>query len=180
MNMRVSFSIFLSILLTVFVHNTSATGNRDESVSESKLIYDQLNYTSLSYEAFDLAYRGWLELWNSMQKAGGEIQPLEYPGKALKPGLISPAVRAFSHGCVRVKDPLILTEELLGDKGYDSKKIMDVINSKKTQNVNLSEPMPVMIMYWTCYVDDQDGKIRFYRDVYGRDKKVLQELKRER
>lgn len=84
--------------------------------------------------------------------------------------------RAFSHGCVRVKNPLILAEQLLGDKGYDSEKIAEVIKSKKTQNVHLSKPMPVMIMYWTCYVNRQDGKMYFFRDVYGRDKKILAEL----
>jgi murein L,D-transpeptidase YcbB/YkuD len=84
--------------------------------------------------------------------------------------------RAFSHGCVRVKDPLVLAEILLKDKGYDSEKITTVIKSKKLQNVNLSRPMPVMLMYWTCYENEDDGRIYFYRDVYGRDKKVLSKL----
>ena len=88
--------------------------------------------------------------------------------------------RAFSHGCVRVKDPLILAEQLLGDKGYDSEKIASVIKTKKLQNVNLSKPMPVMLMYWTCYENDKDGRIYFYKDVYGRDKKILSELKKKR
>jgi murein L,D-transpeptidase YcbB/YkuD len=88
--------------------------------------------------------------------------------------------RAFSHGCVRVKDPLILAEQLLGDRGYDSDKIASVIKSKKLQNVNLSEPMPVMLMYWTCYENEEDGRINFYRDVYGRDKKLLSELNKNR
>jgi murein L,D-transpeptidase YcbB/YkuD len=88
--------------------------------------------------------------------------------------------RAFSHGCVRVKDPLILAEQLLGNKGYDSEKIAGVIKSKKTQNVYLSKPMPVMLMYWTCYVNKLDGRIYFFRDVYGRDKKVLAELNSKR
>ena len=88
--------------------------------------------------------------------------------------------RAFSHGCVRVKDPLILAEQLLGDKGYDSEKIAAVIKTKKLQNVNLSKPMPVMIMYWTCYENKIDGRIYFYRDVYGRDKKILSELNKSR
>jgi len=88
--------------------------------------------------------------------------------------------RAFSHGCVRVKDPLILAEQLLGDKGYDSEKIAGVIKSKKLQNVYLSKPMPVMLMYWTCYENDIDGRIYFYKDVYGRDKKILSELNKSR
>jgi len=78
MYMRVSFSIFLSILLTVFVHNTSGSGNMDESTSESKLIYDQLNYTSLSYEAFDMAYRGWFELKDSLQLKENIISVVDY------------------------------------------------------------------------------------------------------
>ena len=88
--------------------------------------------------------------------------------------------RAFSHGCVRVKDPLLLAEQLLGDKGYDSNKIADVIKSKETQNIYLTKPLPVMIMYWTCYVNSKDGRIYFFSDVYGRDKKVLKELKKRR
>jgi len=88
--------------------------------------------------------------------------------------------RAFSHGCVRVKDPFILAEQLLGDKGYDGEKIAGVIKSKKLQNVHLSKPMPVMLMYWTCYENDLDGRIYFYRDVYGRDKKILSELNKSR
>ena len=87
--------------------------------------------------------------------------------------------RAFSHGCVRVKDPLILAEQLLGEKGYDSNKIAEVIKSKETKNVYLSNPMPVMIMYWTCYVNTE-GRIYFFRDIYGRDKKVLDVLRKRR
>jgi len=43
-----------------------------------------------------------------------------------------------------------------------------------------AKPYLEMIMYWTCYIDNQDGKIHFFTEVYGRDKKVLHELKRER
>ncbi len=88
--------------------------------------------------------------------------------------------RAFSHGCVRVKDPLILAEQLLEDKGYDSEKIAEVIKSKKIQNVYLSKPMPVMIIYLTCDVNDIDGRMYFFNDVYGRDKKILAELKEKK
>jgi len=31
-----------------------------------------------------------------------------------------------------------------------------------------------MLMYWTCY--EEDGKIYFYKDHYGRDKMILKEL----
>lgn len=88
--------------------------------------------------------------------------------------------RAFSHGCVRVQNPEILAEQLLGNKGYNQKKIKDVLDSEKTQNVYLKTPMTVMLMYWTCYEFAEDGKMYFYRDIYGRDPKILNELKENR
>ncbi len=84
--------------------------------------------------------------------------------------------RAFSHGCVRVQNPQILAEQLLGNKGFDGAKISDVLKSEKTQTVYLKEPMPVMLMYWTCYESKRDGRMYFYRDIYGRDSKILHEL----
>lgn len=88
--------------------------------------------------------------------------------------------RAFNHGCVRVQNPLVLAEQLLGDKGYDKKKISEVLKSKKTTNVYLTKALSVMIMYWTCYSDENNNKIYFYRDIYGRDKALLSELKESR
>jgi murein L,D-transpeptidase YcbB/YkuD len=84
--------------------------------------------------------------------------------------------RAFSHGCVRVQNPLVLAEQLLGKQGYDRTKIDNILKTKKLKNVNLKEPMTVMIMYWTCYEDREEGKMYFYSDIYGRDKKILSEL----
>jgi murein L,D-transpeptidase YcbB/YkuD len=40
--------------------------------------------------------------------------------------------------------------------------------------------MTVMLMYWTCYENREEGKMYFYRDIYDRDKLVLKELKRGR
>jgi murein L,D-transpeptidase YcbB/YkuD len=88
--------------------------------------------------------------------------------------------RAFSHGCVRVQNPLTLAEQLLGKQGYDQDKIQEVLNTKKLTNVNLKKHMPVMIMYWTCYEDREEGKMYFYNDIYGRDKKILSELNETR
>jgi murein L,D-transpeptidase YcbB/YkuD len=84
--------------------------------------------------------------------------------------------RAFSHGCVRVQNPLVLAEQLLGKQGYDRTEIDNILKTKKLKNVYLDEPMPVMIMYWTCYEDREEGKMYFYSDIYGRDKKILTEL----
>lgn len=88
--------------------------------------------------------------------------------------------RAFSHGCVRVQNPLILAEQLLKNHGYDKKKIDDIVESEKLQNVSLEKFMTVMLMYWTCFEDIQDSEMYFHRDIYGRDKAVLKELNSRR
>jgi murein L,D-transpeptidase YcbB/YkuD len=84
--------------------------------------------------------------------------------------------RAFSHGCIRVKDPLMLAELLLGDQPkWTREKIDAVIESGKTTTVHLSRKLPVLLLYWT--VDpDPTGNVRFYSDVYDRDKAVLKAL----
>lgn len=82
--------------------------------------------------------------------------------------LFSTAERAFSHGCIRVENPLELAEILLAPNDWDRKRIDAAVASKKTTTVYLAEPMPVLLLYWTANVDP-DGVVHFYRDVYQRD-----------
>ena len=86
------------------------------------------------------------------------------------------ANRTFSHGCIRVKDPLKLAEIVLGDRaGWTRADIDHAVAQGKLRQVNLSRPLRVMILYWT--VDPLfDGSARFYKDVYGRDEKLLKGL----
>ena len=49
------------------------------------------------------------------------------------------------------------------------------MDSKKTQRVNLAEPLTVLVLYWTVGVEEP-GPIRFLSDVYGRDPAVLEAL----
>ena len=82
--------------------------------------------------------------------------------------LFSKAERAFSHGCIRVENPFDFAEQLLGDDGWTREKFQEVLDEGETKTVFLSEPMPVLIMYWTAMVDP-DGVVHFYNDVYSRD-----------
>ncbi len=84
--------------------------------------------------------------------------------------------RTFSHGCIRVKDPLKLAEIILGDRaGWSRSKIDETVASGKMRRVNLSKPLPVLVLYWT--VDPHaDGTARFYQDIYGRDASLLKAL----
>lgn len=79
--------------------------------------------------------------------------------------------RAFSHGCIRMDRPVEMASWVLGgeEKGWGVKRINEIIKSKKRQVAVLEKPLPVHILYRTTYVDE-NNKIHFFEDVYGRDK----------
>jgi murein L,D-transpeptidase YcbB/YkuD len=77
--------------------------------------------------------------------------------------------RAFSSGCVRIERPLELAELLLANPAtWNSATIRNVIDAGHVQNVTLPAKVPVLLAYWTAWVDPQ-GRVNFRRDVYGQD-----------
>jgi len=89
--------------------------------------------------------------------------------------LFGRAERAFSHGCVRVKNPFDLAELLLGSKGFDQEKIKETLDSLETKTVYLPEPLPVLLLYWTAEIGPE-GDVHFYTDVYERDQRIVKAL----
>jgi L,D-transpeptidase YcbB len=84
--------------------------------------------------------------------------------------------RAFSHGCIRVKEPHKLASYLLrDDNAWNDKEITHAMNRSSEKWVNLKKPVPVVISYFTAYVDE-DGKLNFRDDIYGHDKKMISRL----
>lgn len=77
--------------------------------------------------------------------------------------------RFFSHGCVRIAEPLDLARYLLaGDPAWPEGRIDEVVASGGNLQVHLRTGLPVHIVYRTSWVD-ADGTVQFRRDVYGRD-----------
>ena len=77
---------------------------------------------------------------------------------------------------MRIENPMELAKIVLADKGYDDAKIAEVIATGKTTQVNLSKPLPVLIVYWTVSVG-ATGEVRYNPDVYGLDDAVLGALR---
>jgi murein L,D-transpeptidase YcbB/YkuD len=85
--------------------------------------------------------------------------------------------RTFSHGCIRVERPLELAGLLLaGQESWGDAKIRDALASGETQDVDLARTVPVVIVYWTVSVGSS-GEIRYMRDIYGLDSRVLSALR---
>ncbi len=82
--------------------------------------------------------------------------------------------RAFSHGCVRVQDPLTMAELVTG---LDRNTIESKIDSGRNERLRLKRKIPVHLVYFTAWPDDS-GRIRFYPDVYGRDRLLQNALDR--
>ncbi len=86
--------------------------------------------------------------------------------------------RTFSHGCIRLAEPVKLATYLLrNDPGWTEEKIKAAMNTGKEQRVNLSTPVPVIITYLTAWVDDT-GLLNMRDDIYGLDKEAAKKLVR--
>ena len=85
------------------------------------------------------------------------------------------ASRYFSHGCIRVEDPLKMAETILGLQGVTRAEIDSITASGKRKVVKLEAPIPVHVVYLTAWVN-KDGSIHYRRDVYGRDEILAEAL----
>ena len=90
--------------------------------------------------------------------------------------LFDRSARDFSSGCVRVERPFELAKQLLGQpQKWNDDTIAELLETRQMRTVHLEKPIPVFILYWTAMAD-RDGTVRFYPDVYGRDKTLLAAL----
>ena len=89
--------------------------------------------------------------------------------------LFNKDLRIFSHGCMRVQNPLDLAELLLGEQGWSRARIDSAIAQGGQRIVNLKTPIPVHVTYLTAWVN-KDGSMQFRRDPYKRDDRLLEVL----
>jgi murein L,D-transpeptidase YcbB/YkuD len=79
--------------------------------------------------------------------------------------------RDFSHGCIRIERPEALAAWVLRDQpGWDAARIREAMGARQSNTLKLAAPIPVLIAYGTTLV--KDGRIHFYDDVYGLDRRL--------
>ncbi|WP_375418644.1 murein L,D-transpeptidase [uncultured Hymenobacter sp.] len=89
--------------------------------------------------------------------------------------LFAQAKRDFSHGCVRVEEPIKLATYLLRDKpNWDKQTILDTIAVRREKYVLVKEKLPVYLVYFTAWATP-DGRVHFRDDIYGHDKTLARE-----
>ncbi len=87
--------------------------------------------------------------------------------------LFNASQRTFSHGCMRVRNPLKFAEVLLAyDKGWSESRVVSLVkNGPRNNHVNIESKIPVHMTYFTAWVDD-DGTVKTWPDVYGHEKRI--------
>lgn len=84
--------------------------------------------------------------------------------------------RAFSHGCIRLSDPFGMAKYLLQDQPeWTDEKIRAAMDAGTEKYVKLDKPVPVLITYYTAWVDEY-GKLNFRDDIYGHDEKLAKKM----
>ena len=91
--------------------------------------------------------------------------------------LFKESVRAFSHGCIRVADPLALATLVLknAEGEWSREQIEAAMNGASTQRVPLKQSIDVLILYATALATEE-GPVFFFEDIYGYDRKLEQQL----
>jgi len=89
--------------------------------------------------------------------------------------LFSQTKRNFSHGCVRVEEPVKLATYLLRDTpNWSQPVIEDTIAQRREKYITLKEKLPVYLVYLTAWAD-ANGHAHFRDDIYGHDKSLAEE-----
>ncbi len=86
-------------------------------------------------------------------------------------GLFKNSSRAYSHGCIRVNNPLDFAKKLFKSQRLSESKISKILASGETTRVKLRRATPIHLAYFTLWVSPT-GKMKSYKDVYGRDRLV--------
>jgi murein L,D-transpeptidase YcbB/YkuD len=89
--------------------------------------------------------------------------------------------RDFSHGCVRVDDPVALAEWVLEDQPeWTRERIVAAMHGEGPHRVDLARPVQVVLFYVTVVVMPEDGSVHFADDIYGHDARLEHALERAR
>lgn len=92
------------------------------------------------------------------------------------PHLFAKVRRDFSHGCIRVEEPVKLAQFVLEDQPtWTEERIRAAMEADTPSSVRLHHPIPVVIFYTTVVMGD-DGRPQFLPDIYGLDPKLSELL----
>lgn len=80
--------------------------------------------------------------------------------------------RAYSHGCVRTRNPMDYAIQLLRiGKGWSAAKTRQTFKaSAENTEIVLERKIPVYIVYFTAWANPQTGQVSYFNDLYRHEK----------
>ncbi len=94
------------------------------------------------------------------------------------PQLFQRERRDFSHGCIRVEEPVALAQFVLqDDPTWTLERIRKAMARGKSSTIRLATPLPVVMAYSTSIV--KNGLVHFFADLYGHDRVLAQALSQQ-
>ena len=81
--------------------------------------------------------------------------------------------RAFSHGCIRVENPMAFADALMANEPNISRASLESMVGGSERWVNPQTQIPVHIAYFTVRAD-ADGTLHSYSDIYGHNARLIQ------
>ena len=94
-------------------------------------------------------------------------------------GLFNRPRRDFSHGCVRIEEPVALAQWVLHEQPeWTEARIRQSMGLPRPVTARLASPVPVLLIYQTAVVDS--GALHFLPDLYGQDAVLQRALQQPR
>lgn len=141
------------------------------SSSGQQLDPNSINWSTVSHQLFPFHIHQLPGPWNAV----GKIK-FVFPNKynVFLHGtpdieLFDRNIRGFSHGCIRIEDPLSLAVMVMEGTEWTKEKLEAALATGQTKVLRLPQPLPIYLNYWTAWVD-QDEILHLEEDVYGLDR----------
>jgi len=83
--------------------------------------------------------------------------------------LFGKAQRDFSHGCIRIEEPIDLAVYVMKKSRWNRDAIEQALDEGTERTIYLPRPIPIHLLYWTAWADE-DGTIQFRTDINGVDR----------
>jgi L,D-transpeptidase YcbB len=94
--------------------------------------------------------------------------------------LFNATERLFSHGCIRLRNPLALAQRLLdADKGSGVWNVKEAVSKGEgNTQVMLDHPIPIHVAYFTMWIG-KDGVPQYFGDPYGHEERITLALEQK-
>lgn len=172
-------SIIVKEYLPLLQRNPNAVGHLQVVDNKGRVVpRGAVNFAAYSASSFPFGLRQPPSDGNALGKVKFMF-PNEYniylhdtPAK----NLFAHEVRAYSHGCIRLGDPIDFAHVLLSAQTTDPKELFQTeLDSERETSVSLDSKVPVHLVYFTAWPTAR-GQISYRNDVYGRDGRLFDAL----